>query len=74
MYYEYSGRSKMNHFKENLKEYRLIYKYTQRRIAAVLGISQVQYCKYENGINEPSLDMLIRISNLFDISLDDLIL
>ena len=64
----------MNHFKENLKELRLIYKYSQRRIATILGISQVQYFKYESGINEPNIDMLIRISNLFDISLDELIL
>ena len=64
----------MNHLKENLKELRTIYRYSQKRIAIILGISQVQYFKYESGINEPNIEMLIKIANLYNISLDELIL
>lgn len=63
----------MNKFAKNLKELRTIYNYTQRKMATILGISQVQYFKYENGLNEPNIDTLIKIAAIFDISVDELI-
>lgn len=64
----------MNNFVKNFNELIEIYKYTNRRLAKVLGVSCGTISNYRNGVYEPNIEMLIRISNLFDISLDDLIL
>lgn len=46
---------------------------TQDEMAKILGISRQVYANYENSINEPSLEMLIKISNFFQCSLDFLL-
>lgn len=56
-----------------LKELRLENEKTQEEMAKILGVSRQVYANHENGINEPSLDMLIKISNHFECSVDFLI-
>lgn len=47
---------------------------TQERAAKKLGISRAALGAYEEGRNEPSLELLIKFSKFYRISLDDLIL
>ena len=45
---------------------------TQQQVAAKLVIDRTTYTKYETGVSEPSFEMLIRLSQLLGISLDEL--
>lgn len=56
-----------------LKELRIEYKMTQEELAKKLGVSRQVYANYENEINEPSLEMLIKIANLYQCSIDYLL-
>lgn len=60
-------------FRENLKELRKLYGYTQRQVAEKLGISQPSYIRYENGSSEPTLENLVKLADLFDVSADYLL-
>ena len=56
-----------------LKELRVEQGKTQGEMAKLLGISRQVYANYENEINEPSLDMLTKMGNYFQCSVDFLI-
>ena len=40
--------------------------YSQKEVAALLGISQATYSTYERGRTEPPTEILVRLSYLFD--------
>lgn len=44
---------------------------TQRALADALHISQTSVSKYERGETEPDIDMIIRIADYFEISIDE---
>ncbi len=46
---------------------------TQAELAAIFKISRQVYANYENGINEPSLKMLVVIADYFQCSVDYLL-
>lgn len=56
-----------------LKLYRKQNRYTQQEIADILGISRQAYSNYEKGKRSPSLSVLIKLADLYQISLDALI-
>ena len=58
---------------ELLKELRQEKGDTQSDIAKALNISQKAYSYYERGEREPSIDMLIQISNYFNVTVDYLL-
>lgn len=60
-------------FQKRLAELRTLNKLTQKEVAECLGISQPSYIRYENGSAEPTLENLIKLADLFDVSLDDLL-
>ncbi len=60
----------MKKFQARLLEQRTLHKLTQCQIAKYLHITQPSYIRYENGTAEPSIDTLIRLADLFDVSLD----
>lgn len=60
-------------FHKNLKRLRTRRKLSQEDMATYLGITRQGYSKYENAKSEPSLQMLMRIADLFEVSIDDLI-
>lgn len=39
----------------------------------MLGVSQPSYIRYENGTSEPSQENLVKIANIFDVSVDYLL-
>ena len=60
-------------FHKNLKRLRTRRKLSQEDMATYLGITRQGYSKYENDKSEPSLQMLMRIADLFEVSIDELI-
>lgn len=59
----------MNRLKELRQEHQL----TQKQLAEKLGLSQQVVGYYENEINQPAPDMLIRIADFFKCSIDYLL-
>ena len=53
-----------------LKELRAESGKTQDEMAKILGTSRQVYANYENSINEPSLEILIKLADFFQCSLD----
>ena len=56
-----------------LKVLRKSASYTQKNIADFLGIDRSTYSYYESGKTEPSSSALARLSNLYHVSMDELI-
>lgn len=54
-------------------ELRKLNNLTQRQVAAALEISQPSYIRYENGGAEPNIEKLVKLADLFDVSLDYLL-
>lgn len=55
---------------ENLKKLRKNNEYKQSYIARELGISEAAISKYENGKQDPSYDILLKLADLYNESLD----
>lgn len=60
-------------FAENLKDYRKNKGITQRDLADIIGTNNTTLSNWEKGISKPDIDTIIKISNYFGISIDDLI-
>ncbi|MCT0449921.1 helix-turn-helix domain-containing protein [Lactococcus lactis] len=60
----------MSVFAEQLKTLRKINGLTQKELAEKLKIKQNSYSDWENGKSEPNIEMLVRIADYFDVSLD----
>ena len=58
---------------DKIKLYRENKKMTQNDIADVLEVSAATVSKYESGSLEPSIESLKRLSDLFEISIDELL-
>lgn len=56
-----------------LKDLRLKMGVSQQALADKLNVSQQTICKYENNTNEPNIDMLEAMADIFDVSVDYLI-
>ena len=59
--------------KEKLKEIRKQHNLTQQKVAEHLGITQSTYAYYETGRNEPDLETLKKLADLYNCSLDYLV-
>ena len=56
-----------------LKDLRTDKDYTQKEIAEFLKIGRTQYNRYENGIRDIPIDLLIKLAKLYDTSIDYLV-
>lgn len=56
-----------------LRELRVEKDLTQTEIAKMLGMSQTGYSKYETGENDIPTDVLIKLSKLYNTSIDYLL-
>ena len=63
----------MKIFCENLYELRKQSTLTQQQVAKKLGITQPSYIRYEIGNSEPTLENLVKLADLFDVSVDYLL-
>ncbi len=57
-------------FKERLKQLRKDKCLTQQELAELMSVSKSTISGYETGAYQPSLENLIRIANIFDVSAD----
>ena len=63
----------MTDFAKRLRELRQEKGMTQQQIAALLNLKQQSYLRYENGTGKPSLNTLIRLTQIFGVSSDYLL-
>ena len=63
----------MHAFAERLRQLRELRGLTQVRLAELLGMTPRSYNRWERGGNTPHLDMLIRIADILQVSLDELV-
>ncbi len=60
-------------FAENIKMNRERFRYTQQQLADMLGVSVSQVCRYEKGESLPSQNNLRTLSEIFKVSVDELL-
>ena len=63
----------MNNFMKNLRKIRIQHNLTQKELANKLGVLERTISYWESGKRECDLDSLIRLSDLFNISIDELV-
>ena len=63
----------MTKIKERLKRLRKENGVSQKEVADYIGVSVSAYSNYEQGIREPLLDVLLKLSNFFDTTCDYLL-
>ena len=56
--------------KDRIKQLRQEHNWSQTQLAQKMGIHQKQVSAYERGRNVPSTDVLIKLADIFDVSLD----
>lgn len=65
--------SMINNFATNIRESRLQKRITQKEMANDLGITQRKISYWEGGRIEPDLDMLLKLADYFEVSIDELL-
>lgn len=60
----------MSLFSENIKALRIKNKISQEKLSQALYISRTRYSKYEDGRSEPSYEILRKISQHFNVTID----
>lgn len=63
----------MKIFGSNLKTARTNSDITQKEFAAILGLAERSYQRYENGSNTPPYDTLVKIADHLNVSVDYLL-
>ena len=58
---------------ERLKECRISLRLTQKQVADAIGVAQPVYQRFEKGQYECTYDQLVRLADLFDVSVDFLL-
>ncbi|MCL2176961.1 MAG: helix-turn-helix domain-containing protein [Firmicutes bacterium] len=61
------------HFKERLRELRLDSGLTQAKLAEKLSVTDTTIRHWEAGRSQPSIQLLVILSDLFDVTLDYLV-
>ena len=62
-----------NSFGENIKTLRKEYGLTQENLGKILNLTKSQVSLYENGVSLPKIDLVIRVSQYFNVPLDHII-
>lgn len=60
-------------FYERLKNAREDRDISQKDMASMLDMNQSNYSRIENGHQEPSLDQLMKIAKIFNLTIDELL-
>lgn len=63
----------MTNLGKNLKTLREMNKLSQRDVAKYLEVSAPSYFKYENEQTEPNVKALVKLADLHNVSLDELV-
>ncbi|MBQ5502134.1 MAG: helix-turn-helix transcriptional regulator [Selenomonas sp.] len=62
----------MIHIENKLQFLRELHELKQQDVADTLGVSRSTYANYESGRRAPDIDMLMRLADIYGISLDEL--
>ena len=57
---------------KKLKELRLSESLTQQQLADLLQISRVNYTRYETDVNRPDYELLVKLADFYEVSLDEI--
>ena len=57
---------------KKLKELRKTYNLTQEELAFKIGVSRVNYTRYETNKVRPDYETIIKIADFYDVTLDEL--
>lgn len=60
----------MSIFNDRLRAFRKQTRFNQRDMAQELGLTHRSYRRYESGESEPTLSVLIKLADYFQVSLD----
>lgn len=60
-------------FKDNLRQRRRAANMSQKDLGDKLNVVQATIASWERGRNEPSIAMLIKLADIFDCTLDELV-
>lgn len=60
----------MADFVERLKSIRKSQFATQKQVALAVGTTEQNYQRYERGVQQPTLPVLLALADYFDVSLD----
>ena len=60
-------------FCKNLKDTRKACNLTQKQVALMLNVVESCYANWEQGRTEPNIDMLRKLSVIFNVCVDELI-
>lgn len=60
-------------FCKRLRETRMDRNLTQQKLADSVGLALRSYQCYEQGVREPSLDMLVKLADILDVTTDYLL-
>lgn len=60
-------------FGENLREFRKSKSLTQNELAKIVGVSRQAIASYESQRREPCIDVLIKLANSLNVSIDKLV-
>lgn len=63
----------MSDFAKNLKKYRKQKNMSQSELSKFLHYGYTAIANYESGRNEPSLDVLIKLAEVLDVTTDELL-
>ena len=63
----------MSDFATRLRELRKNNNISQKKLSSYLNFGYTAIANYESGRNEPSLDSLIKIAEVLDVTIDDLL-
>ena len=63
----------MSDFAKNLRQFRKEKGYTQIELAKLINYGYTAIANYESTRNEPSLDTLIELARILDVTIDELI-
>ena len=67
---QFSIEERKNLVAQTIQELRKAKKLTQKEVADVIGVKLPTYSTYETGRSEPPVEILVRLSYLFNVSLD----
>ena len=59
-------------FAKNLKEERKVKNLTQKQVAEMINIKTQSYQAYESGVSLPTVENLLKLAKVLDLSLEDL--
>lgn len=62
-----------NRFCRNLKLIRKSCEFTQKQVAQKLNVVESCYANWEQGRTEPNIEMLRKLGEIFQVSIDELV-